>query len=130
MTTALSISADFESGNIEVVEIDGHHAKLRIRNDTGHPSIKQWFYFKATGRQGTVYTYTILNARGASYPRTLPEVLPDPLWSLRCTSIIAIPVWTYIRSYNILECMLMAESRPSRPASVSAALPLFVPILF
>jgi hypothetical protein len=120
------------------VEIDGHHAKLRIRNDTGHPSIKQWFYFKATGSQGTVYTYTILNAREASYPRTLSHILPDPLPYIKCRD----PPHQHYRDpglavhrqlFSSVWVRVMAETRESPGPALGlcrrASLPLFVPIL-
>lgn len=66
-----SISAAFDSGNIEVVSIEQDdeqlHAILNIRFDPFTQRVKlayaTWFYFKVTGAKGIQCTFTIANAR-------------------------------------------------------------------
>ncbi len=49
--TAIAIDAAFDSGNIEVLSIEGNAAKLAIKKD--HMSdFAQWFHFRVTGGQG------------------------------------------------------------------------------
>lgn len=49
--TAIAIDAAFDSGNIEVLSIEGNTAKLAIKKD--HMSdFAQWFHFRVTGREG------------------------------------------------------------------------------
>ncbi len=43
----MRISSNFDSGNIEVVGLDGNNAKLNIRKDT-NSDFKQWFHFRVT----------------------------------------------------------------------------------
>ena len=65
------INAAFDSGNIELVEIDGADDRwridLRIRQD--HLSdFYQWFYFRLSGAAGRRVTIRIVNAGGSAYP--------------------------------------------------------------
>lgn len=65
----MHIDSNFDSGNIELVEIlDGNHAHLRIQKDAGDEHM-QWFYFRVDGAQDAPVTLRILNAGDASYPR-------------------------------------------------------------
>ena len=65
------ISAEFDSGNIEVFAIDGASARLAIRKD--HQSdFYQWFHFRLTGAAGRTVTLRIVNAGGSAYPLGWP----------------------------------------------------------
>jgi murein tripeptide amidase MpaA len=64
----MHIDSNFDSGNIEVVEIKGDNcADLRIRKDAGDEHM-QWFHFRLDGALGKECTLRILNAGEASYP--------------------------------------------------------------
>lgn len=66
----LSISADFDSGNISVIDAtDPQHIRLAIRPDTKSPHF-QWFHFKVDGMQvGHVHGFSLTNASESSYNR-------------------------------------------------------------
>lgn len=66
----LSISADFDSGNISVIDAtDPQHIRLAIRPDTKSPHF-QWFHFKVDGMQvGQVHGFSLTNASESSYNR-------------------------------------------------------------
>jgi len=65
--TRLSISADFDSGNIVVQQIIGDVAYLEIRKD--HLSdFYQWFHFAVQGAKGRAVTLHITNCRQSAYP--------------------------------------------------------------
>jgi murein tripeptide amidase MpaA len=67
----IDISANFDGGSIEVVDVEGSTARLRIRHDLrsdGSTSeFLQWFHFRVSGAdQGA--TLTVVNAGETSYP--------------------------------------------------------------
>lgn len=65
----MHIDSNFDSGNIEVVEIlNDNQARLRIKKDVGDEHM-QWFYFRVDGAGGQSCTLQILNAGDASYPK-------------------------------------------------------------
>ncbi|QBF81368.1 hypothetical protein EXU30_00645 [Shewanella maritima] len=65
----MRISANFDGGNIEVVNIDkADDIQLNIRPDVGN-EFYQWFNFRFEGEVGQNYTLNILNAGSASYPK-------------------------------------------------------------
>ena len=65
----MHIDSNFDSGNIEVVDLVGdHQADLRIRLDAGGEHM-QWFHFRVDGARGEDCTFRILNAAKASYPK-------------------------------------------------------------
>lgn len=66
--TSLKISADFDSGNIEVIDAGNpEQIKLAIRPDTRSPHF-QWFHFKADGLQtGQAHHFSLTNASQSSY---------------------------------------------------------------
>ena len=68
--TSLSISADFDSGNIAVIDAsDPQRIQLAIRPDTKSPHF-QWFHFKVDGMQlGQPHTLSLTNASESSYNR-------------------------------------------------------------
>ncbi|MBD8709111.1 hypothetical protein IFT47_20980 [Pseudomonas sp. CFBP 13711] len=68
--TALSISADFDSGNIVVLDAsDPKAVQLAIRPDTRSAHF-QWFHFKVDGLQiGEPHGFSLTNAGESSYNR-------------------------------------------------------------
>ena len=65
----LSISASFDSGAIEVLQIDAaHDIQLRIRPDTA-AEFAQWFHFCLHGAAGQPVTLRFLNASECAYPK-------------------------------------------------------------
>ena len=65
----IHISSQFDSGNIEVVDVtDPAKVRLRIRKD-GQSDFFQWFYFRVSGARGVPLTLGIENAGAASYPK-------------------------------------------------------------
>lgn len=68
--TALSITCDFDSGNIVVLDAsNAQHVKLAIRPDTRSPHF-QWFHFKVDGMQvGQSHAFSLTNASESSYNR-------------------------------------------------------------
>lgn len=68
----IAISANFDSGNIEVLSIRGpHEIELAIRKDA-QSDFYQWFHFRLTGAAGTPCTLRIVNCAGAAYPDGWP----------------------------------------------------------
>ncbi len=66
---SMHIDSQFDSGNIDVVEIIGaDRADLRINLDAGDQHM-QWFYFRVDGARDEDCTYRIINAGEASYPK-------------------------------------------------------------
>ncbi|MFK3972824.1 M14-type cytosolic carboxypeptidase [Pseudomonas sp. NPDC087358] len=70
MQTALSISSDFDSGNIVVLDASNpQNVQLAIRPDTRSPHF-QWFHFKVEGMQvGQPHAFSLGNASESSYNR-------------------------------------------------------------
>lgn len=65
------IDATFDSGNIEVLSIDGPTARLRITRD--HMSeFYQWFHFRVAGAAGRELELKICNLDGSAYPAGWP----------------------------------------------------------
>ena len=67
----LTISADFDSGAIEVIDVEQATARLRIRHDLraggAASEFLQWFHFRVDGAEMGA-TLTVLNAGQTSYP--------------------------------------------------------------
>jgi murein tripeptide amidase MpaA len=68
--TALSITCDFDSGNIVVLDASNpQNVQLAIRPDTRSPHF-QWFHFKVDGMQvGHPHSFSLGNAGESSYNR-------------------------------------------------------------
>jgi murein tripeptide amidase MpaA len=65
--TDIQVNAAFDSGNIEVIAIDGASARLEIRKD--HQSdFYQWFHFRVTGAAGRELVLRIVNLNTSAYP--------------------------------------------------------------
>ncbi len=66
-----SISSNFDSGNIDVLSVDGDTATLAIRKDKDS-DFYQWFHFCVAGASGRALTLRIANCAGAAYPHGWP----------------------------------------------------------
>ena len=69
--TTIQISAAFDSGNIEVLSIDGTEARLAIRPDTGS-EFKQWFHFRVESERGQDLVLRVTGLNGSAYPMGWP----------------------------------------------------------
>ncbi|MCR2832628.1 M14 family metallopeptidase [Parerythrobacter lacustris] len=68
----VSIDANFDSGNIEVLSIAGASARLAIRQD--HMSeFKQWFHFRVAGAAGRELEIRITGLEASAYPLGWPD---------------------------------------------------------
>ena len=68
---AIRIDAQFDSGNIEVLSIEGATARLAIPRD--HMSeFRQWFHFRVTGAAGREVTLRIVDLATSAYPEGWP----------------------------------------------------------
>lgn len=63
----ISIDAGFDSGNIEVLSIDGATARLAIRRDNASEFF-QWFHFRVGGCAGRTLELKITGLASAAYP--------------------------------------------------------------
>lgn len=61
------IDAAFDSGNIEVLSIDGSTARLAIRRDA-HARFFQWFHFRVAGARGRDLDLRLTGLASAAYP--------------------------------------------------------------
>ena len=69
---AITVSAAFDSGNIEVVRCDGPNAiDLAIRRDQAS-EFYQWFYFRLSGAAGQPCRVRIVNCAASAYPGGWP----------------------------------------------------------
>ena len=67
----IRIDAQFDSGNIEVLSIDGATARLGIPRD--HMSeFRQWFHFRVVGAKGRELTLKIVDLATSAYPEGWP----------------------------------------------------------
>ncbi len=66
-TEPISIDAGFDSGNIEVLSIDGATARLAIRRDNASEFF-QWFHFRVSGAAGRMLELKITGLASAAYP--------------------------------------------------------------
>lgn len=67
----IAISSQFDSGNIEVLSIDGGAATLAIRRDRGCEFF-QWFHFRVAGGRGRELALHLTGLNQAAYPRGWP----------------------------------------------------------
>jgi murein tripeptide amidase MpaA len=68
----ISIDAAFDSGNIEVLAIDGRTARLSIRKDH-NSEFAQWFHFRVTGAAGEELELKITGLNESAYPGGWPN---------------------------------------------------------
>lgn len=69
--TSLFIDAAFDSGNIEVLSVEGSTARLAIRKDR-HSEFFQWFHFRASGLPSAEWVLKITGLDGSAYPGGWP----------------------------------------------------------
>lgn len=69
--TSIQIDAQFDSGNIDVLSIDGASARLAIPFDAGN-EFKQWFHFRVSGAAGRELTLVIEGLKDSAYPEGWP----------------------------------------------------------
>jgi murein tripeptide amidase MpaA len=69
--TQILIDAAFDSGNIEVLSIDGTTARLAIRKDA-QSDFFQWFHFRVSGAAGRELTLKITGLNASAYPGGWP----------------------------------------------------------
>ena len=70
--TQLTIDAAFDSGNIEVLSIDGTTARLAIRKDY-QSDFFQWFHFRVSGSEGRAVELKITGLGASAYPGGWPN---------------------------------------------------------
>jgi len=63
----IDITAAFDSGNIEVLDIAGAEARLTIRRDR-NSQFFQWFHFRASGADGRELVLRLTGLAAAAYP--------------------------------------------------------------
>lgn len=72
----ITVSSQFDSGNIEVDDIrDPAALRLRIRSDNAS-SFYQWFHFRVSGAAGQELGIHLTNAATAAYPPAWPGTRP------------------------------------------------------
>ena len=69
--TDIHITAAFDSGNIEVLSIDGASARLAIRKDKDSDFF-QWFHFRVSGAKGRPLELKLTGLAAAAYPGGWP----------------------------------------------------------
>ena len=67
----IQIHAAFDSGNIEVLSIEGASARLAIRRDN-QSDFAQWFHFRVSGVAGRELTLKITGLNASAYPMGWP----------------------------------------------------------
>ncbi|WP_375289105.1 M14-type cytosolic carboxypeptidase [Qipengyuania sp.] len=68
----IRIDAQFDSGNIEVLEVSGQRARLAIPKD--HMSeFRQWFHFRVSGAKGRELELVITGLNDSAYPGGWPD---------------------------------------------------------
>ena len=68
----ISITSGFDSGNIELLSVDGDSAELAIRRDKDS-EFYQWFHFRVAGARERPLTLRITNCGGSAYPDGWPN---------------------------------------------------------
>jgi murein tripeptide amidase MpaA len=69
--TAIQISSAFDSGNIEVLSIEGAEARLTLSPDR-ESSFKQWFHFRVESERSQQLVLRITGLNGSAYPMGWP----------------------------------------------------------
>ncbi len=70
--TNIAIHSDFDSGNIEVLSIEGTKARLAIRHDKDSEFF-QWFHFRVSGAAGRALELKITGLNASAYPDGWPN---------------------------------------------------------
>lgn len=70
--THIAIDSAFDSGNIQVLSVEGQTARLALRKD--HQSeFAQWFHFRITGNAGEEVELKITGLNDSAYPGGWPD---------------------------------------------------------
>lgn len=70
--TSLFIDAGFDSGNIDVLGIDGATARLAIRRDN-ESEFFQWFHFRVSAKAGEEVVLKLTGLNASAYPGGWPD---------------------------------------------------------
>jgi murein tripeptide amidase MpaA len=70
--TSIFIDAAFDSGNIDVLGIDGRTARLAVRRDN-ESEFFQWFHFRVAARAGEEVVLKITGLNDSAYPGGWPD---------------------------------------------------------
>ena len=70
--TSLFIDAGFDSGNIDVLGIDGNTARLAIRRDN-ESEFFQWFHFRVSAPAGEEVVLKLTGLAASAYPGGWPD---------------------------------------------------------
>jgi murein tripeptide amidase MpaA len=68
----IQVSAAFDSGNIEVLQVSGAEAHLTIRKDRDSQFF-QWFHFRVSGAEGRELELRLTGLAAAAYPDGWPD---------------------------------------------------------
>ncbi|MAM38550.1 MAG: hypothetical protein CL949_08610 [Erythrobacter sp.] len=68
----IRIDSAFDSGNIDVLSVDGATARLAIPQDT-NSEFKQWFHFRVAGAKGRELVLKITQLSDSAYPDGWPD---------------------------------------------------------
>ena len=68
----IRIDSAFDSGNIEVLSVEGATARLAIPLDT-NSEFKQWFHFRVSGAAGRELTLKVTQLSDSAYPGGWPD---------------------------------------------------------
>jgi len=70
--THIAVDAAFDSGNIEILSVEGRTARLALRKD--HQSeFAQWFHFRVTGAAGEELELKLTGLNDSAYPGGWPD---------------------------------------------------------
>jgi len=70
--THIAIDSAFDSGNIEVLSIEGRTARLALRKDE-NSEFAQWFHFRVAGAAGDEIELKLTGLNGSAYPGGWPD---------------------------------------------------------
>ncbi|NVD44825.1 M14 family metallopeptidase [Qipengyuania atrilutea] len=70
--TDINIDAAFDSGNIEVLSVDGATAKLALRKDNAS-EFRQWYHFRVSGAEGREVELKITGLNDSAYVKGWPN---------------------------------------------------------
>ena len=70
--TDINIDAAFDSGNIEVLSVDGATAKLALRKDNAS-EFRQWYHFRVSGADGREVELRITGLNDSAYVKGWPN---------------------------------------------------------
>jgi len=68
----IRIDAAFDSGNIEVLSVDGASARLAVAKDN-QSEFRQWFHFRVAGTRGQELELKITGLNDSAYPGGWPD---------------------------------------------------------